>query len=145
MESCKTEAPKEANVPQEQNKNTNSDNVPKDTENPKVTHMETKMDTGEKKRISDDVIAKAVVPVVRGFTMTGRIRTARQHARPVSLDDGRDWVLLYKFLSQKPDVAVLGKLSIELTIFLYLSTCILGCSYYVCLEMVKLSDIVICV
>lgn len=42
-------------------------------------------------------------------TLASKLTRAKTHAQPVKLEDGRDWVHLYKFLSQKPDVAVLGK------------------------------------
>jgi len=41
-------------------------------------------------------------------TVREKVLHAVEHAVQVKLEDGRDWVQLYKFLSQKPDVGVLG-------------------------------------
>lgn len=101
------ETKKELKDQQDTLDNPKEENNLKVADKPKAEETETaKTEDGEVEK-KQTVPAKAEVKD-KPETLASKLTKAKKHARPVKLEDGRDWVHLYKFLSQKPDVAVLG-------------------------------------
>lgn len=95
--------------PKVDTKGAKSVNVPKDADVIEISDSEAEEE--DKPKDTEKSVA-SVVTAKRNLdpnSLAGKLTRARKHAQPVKLEDGRDWVQLYKFLSQKPDVGILGK------------------------------------